>query len=298
MMISILCPCYNEEKSLQVLYSRIVPVMEKTNEDFEIIFVDDGSKDNTLNILKNFAEKDKRVKVIEFSRNFGIEAALTALLDYSSGDSAVIIDADLQHPPEVIPSMIKKWREGFDFVYTKRTNRDSDGVIRKFLTHSFYKIYNAVSTASITEEVGEFCLMDRRVINTVMKFKETHKFLRGIFSWVGFKTTTIDYVCEKRYGGDSKFTFKKLFSLAFDGLLSFSSFPLNFIFGFGLVSLISVILYGIINSFSEMFFLLLLCSLNILFTGIVGVYVGKINDESRHRPLYIVREVYAKKDDE
>ena len=211
-MISILCPCYNEEKSLQALYSRIVPVMDKTHEDFEIIFVDDGSVDSTLNILKNFADRDKRVKVIEFSRNFGIEAALTALLNYASGDCAVIIDADLQHPPETIPSMIEKWHEGFDFVYTKRTNRASDSLIRKFLTHSFYRIYNAISTASIIEEVGEFCLMDRRVINAILKFKETNRFMRGIFSWLGFRTVTIDYVCEKRWGGIEIYVKKTFFA--------------------------------------------------------------------------------------
>ncbi|MBR2209693.1 MAG: glycosyltransferase family 2 protein [Synergistaceae bacterium] len=297
-MLSILCPCYNEEKSVNLLYSRVISVMENSNEKFQIIFVDDGSRDNTLNILKNIASNDERVKVIEFSRNFGIEPALTALLDYSEGDAVVIIDADLQHPPEISPSMIEKWREGFDIVYTKRTNRNSDGAVRKFLTSYFYKIYNIVSEAHIIEEVGEFCLMDRRVVNAVLKFKETHKFMRGIFSWIGFRRTMIDYVCEQRYGGESKFTFRKLFALAFDGLLSFSSFPLKLIFYLGVLSLFGVFFYGITNSFvSEMFFVLLLFSLNFLCTGIIGMYIGRAYDETKNRPLYIVREIYSKNDE-
>ena len=294
-MLSVLCPCYNEDKSVNLLYNRVVSVMENSDEKFQIFFVDDGSRDNTLDILKNIASNDERVKVIEFSRNFGFEPALTALLDYSEGDAVVIIDADLQHPPEVIPSMIAKWREGFDIVYTKRKNRNSNGIVRKFLTSYFYKIYNAVSEAHIIEGTGEFCLMDRRVVNAVLKFNETHKFMRGIFSWIGFRRTMIDYVCEKRYGGESKFTFRKLFALAFDGLLSFSSFPLKLIFHLGVLSLFGVIFYGITNSFAtEMFFVLLLFSLNFLCIGIIGMYIGRVYDETKNRPLYIVREVYSK----
>ena len=298
-MLSVLCPCYNEEKSVNLLYDRIVSVMEKSNEEFQIVFVNDGSRDNTLDILKNIASNDERVKVIEFSRNFGRELALTALLDYADGDAVVIIDADLQQPPEIIPSMIEKWHEGFDVVYAKRTDRNSETFLRGLLTRVFYKIYNAISKPSIIEGVAEFCLMDRRVVNAIRELRETHRFMRGIFSWAGFRTAVIDYVCAERDEGKSKFRLGKLFALAFDGLLSFSSFPLKSIFYFGVFSLFAVIFYGVINSFAtEMFFVLLLCSLNLLFTGIIGIYAGRAYDETKNRPLYIVREVYQKNHEE
>lgn len=297
-MLSILCPCYNEEKSIALLYQRIVSVMEKTDEKFQIVFVDDGSRDKTLSMLKDIAAKDSRVEVIEFSRNFGREAALTALLDYAKGDAAVIIDADLQQPPEIIPSMIEKWREGFDVVYAKRTDRSAETVFRGLCTRIFYKIYNAISHPSITEGVAEFCLMNRNAINAVGKLRETHRFMRGIFSWAGFRTAIVDYVCAERDEGESKFRFTKLVRLAFEGILAFSSFPLYMIIYLGSVLSLLILCYGVFSLFTNSgsistFLILFLSSLNMFCSGILGLYVGRIYSDTKNRPIYIVREIYS-----
>ena len=304
-MISILCPCYNEEKSLPLFYQSVIRIMEKTGEQFEIIFVNDGSKDNTIEILKSLSESDSRLKAIDFSRNFGKEAAITAALDYSSGDAVIILDADLQQPPELIPEMLAKWREGYDVVAARR-DRATDSFIKKFTALTFYRLHNAFSQIEIPANVGDFRLMSRRVVNALNSMKESQRFMKGLFAWAGFKTCFIDYKVAKRAAGESKFNLLRLWSLAIEGITSFSAFPLTMwgiigaiiamgAFIYGLYIFFQAIIYGLdVPGYATLLCLILLFGgLQLLGIGIIGEYLGRTYIESKNRPIYIIREIYS-----
>ena len=202
-MISILCPCYNEEAVLDIFFSRIKAVMNEVAEPFEIVCVNDGSTDNTINVLKSHAENDSRIKLVDLSRNFGKEAALTAALDYSCGDAVIPIDADLQDPPELISDMIKKWHEGYEVVLARRADRSSDSILKRTTAKMFYKLHNSISSPPLPENVGDFRLMDRKVVDALANLKESHRFMKGLFAWVGFRTFTLDYTRVKRAAGST-----------------------------------------------------------------------------------------------
>ncbi|MBQ3625795.1 MAG: glycosyltransferase family 2 protein, partial [Synergistaceae bacterium] len=246
-MISILCPCYNEEAVMPLFFERVIKVMESADckEDFEIVCVNDGSKDNTLKILKDFADKDKRIRVVDFSRNFGKEAALTAALDYAKGDAVIPIDADLQDPPELILKMIEKWREGYEVILAKRADRSSDSFLKRVTASLFYKFHNIISQPHIPENVGDFRLIDRKVVDALGGLKETHRFMKGLFAWVGFKTFTLEYTRDVRASGSTKFNGVKLWRLALEGITSFSSAPLTIWLYAGSVIALSAFIYGL-----------------------------------------------------
>ena len=226
-MISILCPCYNEEKVLDLFFEKISEVLAKIPEKFEFICVNDGSKDKTLDILKTHAKKDSRVKIIDLSRNFGKEAALTAALDYCKGDAAIPIDVDLQDPPELVSEMVKKWHEGYEVVLARRVDRSSDSYLKRTTAKMFYRLHNLISNPELPENVGDFRLIDRKVINALNKMKESHRFMKGLFAWAGFKTFTLNYKRNARSAGTSKFNGWKLWKLALEGITSFSTAPLT-----------------------------------------------------------------------
>ena len=244
-MISILCPCYNEETVLDLFFEKILEVLAKIPERFEFICVNDGSEDKTLEILKDHAKKDSRIKVIDFSRNFGKEAALTAAIDYCNGDAAIPIDVDLQDPPELISEMIKKWHEGFDVILARRTDRSSDSYLKRTTAKMFYRLHNLISSPEIPENVGDFRLIDRKVIDALKNIKESHRFMKGLFSWTGFKTFTLDYKRSARSSGTSKFNGWKLWKLAVEGITSFSTAPLTLWLYLGGLIALSAFAYGL-----------------------------------------------------
>ena len=308
-MISILCPCYNEEETLPIFFREIIPVMENIGEPFEIICVNDGSKDMTLSVLLSFAQKDERLKIVDLSRNFGKEAALTAAIDYSSGDAVIPIDVDLQDPPELIPEMVAKWREGYEVILAKRADRSSDSFIKRFSAQLFYRIHNKISRTPIPENVGDFRLMDRCVVEALSALREHNRFMKGLFAWVGFKTCVLEYTRRTRAAGGSKFNAWRLWKFALEGITSFSTFPLTmwlylgsavsfFAFCYGMFIFFRTLIYGVDlpGYASSICLILFFGGLQMLGIGILGEYVGRTYIETKRRPSYIVRSCFHQSD--
>ena len=304
-MISILCPCYNEEDVLNLFFEKISAVIAKIPEEFEFVFVNDGSCDKTFEILKSQAQKDSRIKIIDLSRNFGKEAALTAAIDYCRGDAAIPIDVDLQDPPELIPQMIEKWHEGYEVVLARRSDRSSDSYLKRTTAKIFYRLHNLISSPDIPENVGDFRLIDKNVIDVLKTMREFHRFMKGLFAWAGFKTFVIDYKRETRASGTTKFNGKKLWKLAVEGITSFSTVPLTLwlylgslisfsAFVYGLWIFIRTIIFGVdVPGYASLICLILFFGgLELLGIGILGEYVGRTYIETKQRPIYVVREIY------
>ncbi|MBO5376035.1 MAG: glycosyltransferase family 2 protein, partial [Bacilli bacterium] len=249
--ISVVIPMYYEEKVAQECYNRTKSVLENLKKyDYEIIFVDDGSKDNTLSILETIAKKNKKVKIISLSRNFGHQAAVTAGLKYTTGDAVAIMDSDLQDPPEVIEEMITLWENGNDVIYAKRKLRKGETPFKLFTAKMFYKVLNGLSDVEIPKDTGDFRLADRKVIDVINSLPEHNKFLRGLFSWVGFKQTPLEYERQERFAGKTKYPLKKMLKLASDGILSFSTKPLKLLGVLGILSVtlsFVILIYALIS---------------------------------------------------
>ena len=295
---------YNEEEGTELFFARLVPVLESITTDFEIVCVDDGSSDLTMANLMRHHGRDSRIKVLSLSRNFGKDTALSAGLDYARGQAVVPIDADLQDPPELIADMVAKWREGYEVVYARRSHRDSDDMSKRVTANLFYRIHNWIADVRIPENTGDFRLMDRRVVEAVKHLPEKTRFMKGLFAWVGFKQIGIDYRREARAAGTTKWRYWKLWNFAIDGITGSSTVPLRiwtyFGMGLGLLTfayafwlVIHTMLYGnaVPGYASLMVAVLFLGSMNIVATGILGEYVGRIYSEVRNRPLYLVREM-------
>lgn len=307
--ISILIPAYNEEAVLEALYHRLGKLAnDNKSYDFEFLFVNDGSRDKTLEIIKDFAEKDRRVAYVNFSRNFGKEIAMIAGFDHVTGDATVIIDADLQDPPELIPEMIKYWEEGYDDVYAKRLSREGETWFKKFSSQLFYRILQKSTNIPIQIDTGDFRLLDRRCIETLKQMRESQRYTKGMFSWIGFKKKEITYKRDPRAAGKTKWNYPKLVNFAIDGILSFTTAPLristilgmiiSFIaFIFVVIVVIKAILFGdaVAGYPSLMAVILFLGGVQLLSLGIIGEYIGRIFNETKHRPLYLVEEYYAEK---
>jgi polyisoprenyl-phosphate glycosyltransferase len=300
---SIIAPVFNEEESLPVLYQRVQEVMNSTGESWELVLIDDGSKDRSAEMMREMAVKDERVRPIIFARNFGHQIAVTAGLDYCRGEAAVIIDADLQDPPEVILEMIAKWKEGNQVVYAVRSEREGESFFKKATASLFYRIIFRITDINIPMDTGDFRLLDRKVINVMGTMRERHRFLRGMSSWVGFKQTGVHYKRAARYAGETKYPFKKMLKLALTAITSFSYFPLQLATylgfvaaGLAVIAIPVVIIMRLIgnDSFtgqaSTLLAVLFLGGVQMLSLGILGEYVGRIYDEVKGRPLYIVSE--------
>lgn len=302
-LFSIVCPAYNEAQNLESLRDEINKTLKKYN--YELIIVNDGSCDNSLEIMKSLADKYSEVKILDLTRNFGHEAATSAGIKHAKGDAIIVLDADLQDPPELIPEMIEKWNEGFDVVYGTRRSRDGETSIKRITSKLFYKVLNYFSDISLPLNTGDFRLMDRKVVNEFNKLKEKNRFFRGLVTWVGYNQTGIKFDRHKRNSGKSKYNYLKLIKLALDSITSFSTKPLSFITLTGiLLSTLSFIL-GLLFIVIKIFFefpvsgwtslivtLLFLFGYQIFAIGIVGEYIARMFIEVKDRPLYIVKEFY------
>ena len=301
--ISVVIPVYNEEEILKTSYTKVKYILENIDRyDYEIIFIDDGSTDRTLEILEEISAENKNIKIISFSRNFGQEAALTAGLKYTSGDAIVIIDADLQDPPELIPEMIKLWEDGNDVIYGKRKKRKGESTFKLLTAKMFYKTLNSLSDVEIPKDTGDFRLVDRKVIDVINEMPEHNKFLRGLFSWVGFKQYGYDYKRDERLGGKTKYPFKKMWKLATDGIISFSTKPLKIVGSLGILTIIlsiAILIYSLISYSlklnnltpgwtSIMVAITLFSGVQLLSIWIISEYISRIYDETRKRPQYII----------
>ena len=249
--ISVIIPAYNEEESLPMLYDRMKKLMENMeNYEFEILFVNDGSKDKTINIIKQLRAEDKRICYVDFSRNFGKEIAMIAGLDYATGDCVIFMDADLQDPPELIPEMLKLWEDGNEVIYGKRKTREGESHFKLFTAKMFYKTLNALSDVEIPKDTGDFRLVDRKVVDTINSLPEHNKFLRGLFSWVGYKQIPYEYERKERFAGTTKYPLKKMLKLASDGIIGFSTKPLKLVGALGIISIVIsliILIYALIS---------------------------------------------------
>lgn len=299
--ISIVAPAYNEFENLQYFYERMSTVLNKITDSWEVVFVNDGSKDNTLQELINLNKLDNRIKIVNFSRNFGKEIALTAGLDYSSGQVIIPIDTDLQDPPELIYDMIKLWEEGNDVVYATRTKREGETWIKKATAYMFYKFINNLTKIDIPKNTGDYRLMDRKVLDSLKELKETHRFMKGLFSWVGYKQISLPYVREPRYAGTTKFNYWKLWNFAIEGITSFSIAPLQWATYLGFIVFIVSFIYALVIISKTILFgsdvkgypsmmvsILFLGGIQLITIGVIGEYVGRIYNEVKRRPLYLV----------
>ncbi|OGI20709.1 MAG: glycosyltransferase [Candidatus Melainabacteria bacterium RIFCSPHIGHO2_02_FULL_34_12] len=300
---SIVIPVFNEEPVIQEFYSRLKKVMDSTNENYELIFINDGSYDSTGELVKNFAKKDSKVKLLNFSRNFGHQIAISAGLDYASGDATVIIDADLQDPPEIIIEMIKKWKEGYEVVYGKRIKRKGETFFKKFTAFVFYRLLKNLTSFDIPVDTGDFRLIDKKICNIIKGLSEKSRYLRGLISWMGFKQTSVEYIRDERHAGYTKYYLRNLLKLALDGITSFSYKPLKlaYYFGFGLSGF--SFLYLLILIYQKLFIkttipgwssviavILFFNGIILIILGIIGEYIGRIYEETKGRPLYILRD--------
>ena len=308
--ITIIIPAYNEEESLPFLYERLDKLMgDMKNYDFEILFVNDGSKDKTISIIKELREKDKRISYVDFYRNFGKEIAMIAGLDYATGDCVIFMDADLQDPPELIPELVKYWEEGYDDVYAKRRSRKGETWLKKFTSKMYYKVLQKTTRIEIQKDTGDFRLLDRRCVNALRKIRESERNTKSMFSWIGYKKKEVLYDRDPRVAGTTKWNYIKLIDLAIDGITSFTTSPLRlstyiaiptflvlFVY-FIYVIAKSCIMHEAIQAFQAIILLILFFSgVQILLFGILGEYLGRIFKETKNRPLYLVNEYNDEKE--
>ena len=308
--ISIIIPAYNEEESLPYLKERLDKLMQDmSGYEFEILFINDGSKDKTLEIIKNYREQDNRYCYVNLSRNFGKEIAMIAGLDYTTGDCAIFMDADLQDPPELIPELVKYWEEGYDDVYAKRRSREGETFLKKFTSKMYYKVLQKMTKIEIQKDTGDFRLLDRRCINALKKLRETQRNTKSMFSWIGYKKKEVLYDRDARVAGKTKWNYMKLIDLAIDGITSLTTSPLRFATWVAIPTFLVLIIYFIyviakcivtetfIQAFQAIILLILFFSgIQILLFGIVGEYLGRIFTETKNRPLYLIDEYNGEKE--
>lgn len=308
--ISIIIPAYNEEESLPFLYERLEKLMSTIeNYKFEILFVNDGSKDKTIQIVKELRQKDERICYVDFSRNFGKEIAMLAGLDYATGDAVIFMDADLQDPPELIPELIKHWEEGYDDVYARRSSRKGETWLKKFTSKMYYKVLQSLTRVEIQKDTGDFRLLDRRCVNALKKLRESQRCSKSMFSWIGYKKKEVIYERDPRVAGKTKWNYRKLIDLAIDGITSFTTSPLRISTYLSIPTFLMLFVYFIyvivkcivqnvaIQAFQAVILLILFFSgVQILLFGIVGEYLGRIFNETKNRPLYFVNEYNGEKE--
>lgn len=301
-LVSILVPAYNEEEVLNMLYERLVKIMDNIKKyNFEVLLVNDGSKDNTFSIMKDLRNKDKRFCYLNLSRNYGKETAMIAGLDYIKGDCVILIDADLQDPPELIPEMLKFWEEGYDDVYAKRKTRKGETWLKKFTSTIYYKTLQSVTRIEIQKDTGDFRLLDRRCVEALKQLRESERYTKGLYSWIGYNKKEILYDRDPRAAGKTKWNYGKLINLSIDGLTSFTTAPLRWSAIIGVIVSIIAFIYMLVIIFKTIFWgidvagyastmvvILFLGGIQLIFLGIIGEYLGRAFYESKGRPLYFI----------
>jgi len=304
-IVSLVIPAYCEEQVIEECYKRVKSVVcSLSSYDHELIFVDDGSTDNTLLLLKGLAARDEKLKILTLSRNFGHQIAITSGLDRARGDAVVVMDADLQDPPELIPKMLEKWEEGNKVVYAKRIARKAEGRFKRWSASLFYWLLNKLTDVKIQKNTGDFRLIDERVVREIRKIRERNRFIRGLFSWVGFRQVGIEYEREERFAGKTKYPFRKMLKFALDGIFSFSKKPLKVALNMGFFSILVGIVMIVYVFFGKIFFpeitvpgwaslliaVVFYGGVQLLTIGVIGEYISRIYDETKNRPLYIVED--------
>ena len=300
---SIVAPVFNEEETLPHFYQRVIKVMEEVGESFELVLINDGSRDGSLRTMRDLHNRDSRVRVIDFSRNFGHQIAISAGLDYAHGEAVIIIDSDLQDPPEVIPQLIARWKEGAEVVYAQRSKRKGETKFKLMTAAIFYRLMTRITSVNIPHDTGDFRLLDRRVVDALVKMREHHRFMRGLSAWVGFRQEAVLYERHERFAGTTKYPMLKMVRFSLDAITSFSHLPLELATSFGFVlaaiSLVGIVIAALLRIFtgaivgqaSTLILVLFLGGIQLIFLGIIGEYLARIYDEVRARPLYIAREV-------
>ncbi len=301
-LISILIPAYNEHESLPLLYDRLIKLMNsQAKYDFEVLFVNDGSKDNTLDLIKFLRKKDPRINYVNLSRNYGKEVAMAAGFDYVKGDALVLMDADLQDPPELIPEMIKYWEEGYDDVYARRKSRKGESPLKKLTSWGFYRVLQSMTNIEIQKDTGDFRLLDRRCVEAIKQLRESQRYTKGLYSWIGYNKKEILYDRDPRIAGKTKWNYRRLINLSIDGITSFTTSPLRWaaILGIiiscaGFIYMLAIILktliYGVdVSGYASMMVVILfLGGIQLIFLGLIGEYLGRAFYEAKRRPLYFI----------
>lgn len=302
-MYSIVAPVFNEAETLPHFYKCIVEVMEGLSDPFELILINDGSRDDSYRIMQELHSQDPRVRAIDFSRNFGHQIAISAGLDYARGQAVIILDSDLQDPPETIPTLIARWKDGAEVVYAQRSKRKGETQFKLLTAAAFYRLITRITSVNIPRNTGDFRLLDRRVVDALVKMREQHRFMRGLSAWVGFRQEAVLYERQERFAGETKYPLRKMIKFSVDAITSFSHVPLKLATTFGFVlagiSLVGIVVAIILRLFtgaiigqaSTLILVLFLGGIQLIFLGIIGEYLGRIYDEVRARPLYIVREM-------
>lgn len=306
---SIVVPAYNEQEVLPEFHRRLCGVLAALERGSEIIYVNDGSRDNTLGVLQELRHGDPRVSIIDLSRNFGKELALTAGLDYARGAAAVVIDADLQDPPELIPELVKQWHAGYDVVYAKRTERSGETWVKKLTAKLFYRVIRRVSEVAIPEDSGDFRLLSRRALDALKQLREQHRFMKGLFAWIGYPQQAVLYRRDARFAGTTKWNYWKLWTFALEGITSFTIAPLKIATYVGVFAALLAFLFAIFIVYktlaygdpvrgypSLMVIVLFLGGIQLVALGVIGEYLGRMFTETKHRPLYLVKHLYPADD--
>jgi dolichol-phosphate mannosyltransferase len=302
---SFVVPVYNEEENITILYKRLSTVIAQLDGKTEILFVNDGSKDQSLAKIKALQQHDKSVLYISLARNFGHQIAITAGLNYVKGQAVIILDADLQDPPELIPAMIEKWKEGNQVIYAERTYRHSESRLKRFTAYVFYRLLKRLAEVEIPEDSGDFCLLDRKIVDILNSIPESNRYIRGLRAWAGFNQTSIQYERDSRNAGKAKYTFRKSFALAMNGVFSFSKVPLRFSTYLGIISAIASIVMAFVVLYWRIFqpnspvdgyatiliVVFFIGAIQLISVGIVGEYIGRIYEEVKRRPLYTISEL-------
>ena len=307
--LSVVVPAFNEAEVLPHFHARLSAVLQDLPLKVEIVYVNDGSIDATLDVMRQFANNDGRIAIVDLSRNFGKEIALTAGLDHARGDAVVVIDADLQDPPELIPELIRRWRDGYDVVYAKRTERNGESRLKKLTAFIFYRLIQRARRVHIPQDTGDFRLLSRRAIEALGKLREQHRFMKGLFAWIGYPQVAVPYRREPRYAGKTKWNYWRLWNFALEGITSFTTAPLKVATYLGLITALAAFVYAAIIVYKTLMFgepvrgypslmvvVLFLGGVQLITIGILGEYIGRMFDETKNRPLYLVQE-YRQADD-
>ena len=302
-LFSVVIPLYNEEEVVLECIKRVTEVMETVKGNYEVVFVNDGSHDRTMELVQKECDKNKNLKVLSFSRNFGHQIAISAGMDYAKGDAVIVMDADLQDPPEVIKDLIAKYKEGYDVVYAVRSKRKGETFFKKFSSKAFYRFLRYMCNIDIPVDTGDFRLISRKVCDVMKSLTERNRYVRGLVSWVGFKQAAVEYVREERFAGETKYPLRKMLKLSMDGITSFSTKPLTMSKNLGFLTAAAGFIYMIVVVFQKFVFgktvqgwaslavlILLIGGIQLIMLGFIGEYIARIFDESKNRPLYIIEE--------